>query len=505
MRTVVLAVLSAAFLASGLSAEPPTPAAAPTDDAALKQEVEELRAVVQKLQGRIEELETRGKGVAVAVAPPIAEAVAPPAAAPMKPKAAEPFAFADFTWLNGNSREKDAVLDTKVFTGEFRLDTNYVYDFQHPKDHTIDGSSETGRTGEIQVQQLGIGGDFHYDNVRGRLMTQFGLYSELTPRNDSSPSRGQWDLADAYRYVSEAYGGYHWDKMNGINLDAGIFMSYVGLFSYYNYDNWAYQPSYVSANTPWFFNGLRLQTFPSDKLKVEYWLINGWQSYGTFNQTPGLGTQILWRPNGALSVLSNDYWGRDTLGNPHRLRLHSDNSVEVKYLDRPEALVDKGAFSLTVDFGCENGGGVRCSGGSTSDPSQYFLGFMVYNRFWFHRDLFGLTIGGGGISNPGRYLVLPPPINGATATSGTPYFTENPGDKFRAWDASVTFDYMPSQFVTFRWELDHRAANVPYFVGPGGITPAGGNSGPAGSIVPGFSPDLQKSETRINTALLVKF
>jgi hypothetical protein len=30
------------------------------------------------------------------------------------------------------------------------------------------------------------------------------------------------------RYLSEAYGGYHWDKLNGINVDAGIFMSYVG-------------------------------------------------------------------------------------------------------------------------------------------------------------------------------------------------------------------------------------------------------------------------------------
>ena len=63
--------------------------------------------------------------------------------------------------------------------------------------------------------------------------------------------------------------------MNGINLDAGIFMSYVGLFSYYNFDNWAYQPSYVSSNTPWFFNGVRVQLFLSDKLKIEPWIVNG--------------------------------------------------------------------------------------------------------------------------------------------------------------------------------------------------------------------------------------
>jgi hypothetical protein len=129
---------------------------------------------------------------------------------------------------------------------------------------------------------------------------------------------------------------------------------------------------------------------------------------------------------------------------------------------------------------------------------------MAYNRFWFKKDLFGLTLGGGAISNPGRYLVLLPPINGATAISGTPYFTANPGDKYRAWDASATFDYMPSQFVTFRWEFNHRAANVPYFSGSGGITPPGGNVAPLGSFVPGWTPDLRKYENRFTLALLVK-
>ena len=36
---------------------------------------------------------------------------------------------------------------------------------------------------------------------------------------------------------------------------------------------------------------------------------------------------------------------------------------------------------------------------------------------------------------------------------------------------------MPSQYITFRWEYNHRAANVPYFSGSGGVTPAGGNTG----------------------------
>ncbi len=283
-------------------------------------------------------------------------------------------------------------------------------------------------------------------------------------------------------------------------------MSYVGLFSYYQYDNWAYQPSFVSSNTPWFFNGVRIQIFPNDHFKEEIWLTNGWQSYGMFNDTPGIGSQTLWRPNGNVSILSNNYFhGKDTLGNASRKRIHSDSSIEMKYLDRPNGALSKAAFSFTFDIGCEYGGGVKCSGGNTTTPSQYFIGWMLYNRFWFHHDKYALTLGGGAINNPGRYLVLIPPINGATAASGTTYFTANPGDPFRGWDASATFDYMPSESVTFRYELNHRAANVPYWSGPGGVTPQGGNQGTQGSIVDGFTPDLRKAENRALVAILVKF
>ena len=507
------------------------PDADPGDDtdAQVLRELEQMRTRIQELEARLKQRSSTQKSATEAGAsrPPMQEnfTAAPVPASVVasaqtqiessntqaKAPKAEPFAFADWTWLNGNARTKESPLDTKFFTPEIRADVDYIYDFNHPKDDTISGSSEVFRSNEIQVTQFGVGGDFHYDNVRARLMTQFGMYSQTTPRNDASPARGQWNLDNAYRYLSEAYGGYHFNALHGVNVDAGIFMSYIGLFSYYNFDNWAYQPSYVSSNTPWFFNGVRVQIFPTEKLKIEPWFINGWQSYGRFNGRPGVGGQILYRPNGSISIISNNYGvGADALGIPTRTRLHTDDSIEVKYYDQPEKWMDKSAFSVTVDAGCETGGGVNCTGNSKTGVKQSFLGFMFYNRLWFHKDLYGLTLGGGAINNPGRYLVLLPPINGATAASGTSYFTENPGDPYKAWDASATFDYMPSQYITFRWEYNHRHANVPYFSGPGGVTPPGGNTGPLGStvILPSgatWFPDLRKTEDRINVAILVKF
>lgn len=480
-------------------------------------EIETLKAMVRRLEQRVAELEKHAAapdpvdplkleaGPTPTHPSPNARSRGGPTTAE-KEAPAEPFAFADWSWLSGNPRTKHAAFDSKFFTPEIRADITYTVDFNHPADNTVGGSSAIFRANEIQVTQLGVGGDFHYDNVRARLMTQFGMYSQTTPRNDASVGRGQWDLAGAYRYVTEAYGGYHFNKLHGINVDAGIFNSYIGLWSYYNFDNWTYQPSYVSSNTPWFFNGVRVQIYPTERLKIEPWFTNGWQSYGRFSSRPGIGAQIQWRPTGSLALIFNNYGvGTDTLGKRTRTRWHTDNSIQWKYYDHPEKFFDKAALSLTIDAGCESGGGVSCFGNTAGGPKQSFLGFMQYNRFWFDHDRYAVTIGGGAITNPGRYLALIPPINGATALSGTPYFTANPGDPYKAWDASFTFDWMPSEYITFRTEYNHRATNVPYFSGSGGITPPGGNSGAPGSVVPGFTPDLRKRENRMTFAVLVKF
>jgi len=402
-----------------------------------------------------------------------------------KPEPTQPFAYADWTWLNGTARTKDLVWDSKYFTPEFRVDTHYMKDYNQPKDHTMGGSTESFRSGEVQLEQLSFGGDLHVGNVRGRILTMFGLFATTTPRNDASAGVGQWNLNDAYKYFSEAYGGYHFNVNHGLNIDAGIFVSYIGLFSYYNFDNWAYQPSYVSSNTPWFFNGVRIQWFPTDKLKIEPWFINGWQSYAKYNGRPGLGGQILWRPKPWLSTVFNNYgMGTDTLGVPGRSRIHTDDSIEVRYFNEPESTgLDKMAFSLTGDLGCEYGGSapgtvVSCHNNSNGHPKQSFAGWMLYNRWWFDKDKYAATLGGGRMDNPGRYLTLLPPINGATAVSGSPYFPGNPGSIYKAWDTTATFDWMPSQYITFRFETGYRHANVPYWSGRQGITPPGGNVAP---------------------------
>ncbi len=194
------------------------------------------------------------------------------ASAQMQPRddvKGEPFAWGDFTWVQGNNRQHKSLLDSKYFTGGVTMDMNYNYSFHRPIDHTNSGSTATFRSNEFNVSYIEAGGELHdpASGARGKLMLQFGTRATGVPRNDNTPLRGQFDLYTAMRFVTEAYAGIHLNKMHGINIDAGIFKSYVGLLSYNNFENWNYQPSFTSDNTPWFFTGLRIQTFPSDKLK----------------------------------------------------------------------------------------------------------------------------------------------------------------------------------------------------------------------------------------------
>jgi len=440
-----------------------------------------------------------------------------------------PFAYGDFTWLNGTPRNKDTVLDTKFFTPEIRFDTHFMTDFNQPVDHTIVGATESFRSGEVQVEQASVGGDFHWQNVRGRILFMQGLFATTTPRNDASAGVGQWDLRDAYKYVSEAYGGYHFNVNHGLNVDAGIFVSYIGLFSYYNFDNWTYQPSYVSSNTPWFFNGVRVQWFPTNKLKIEPWFINGWQSYARYNGHQGLGGQLLWMPKEWFKLVANQYgYGQDNLGLPHTERIHTDDSIEVRYFNKPESTgLSKMAFSLTADAGCQYGGGIQCTGAPSKNKSS-FVGWMLYDRLWFHKDLYAITFGGGEMSNWGRYLTLLPPIDGADAISGSVYFPEGPGMRAHMWDSTVTFQWMPRQYITWWIETGYRHSDIPYFAGRGGVTPPGGNNGApqyytcmsgasSGTATlsaaqtacggPGsvWFPDLRRSEAKVSIGVMVKF
>jgi hypothetical protein len=65
------------------------------------------------------------------------------AVVPKDSVASTPFAFGDFSWLNGTSRKTSPpAFDSKYFTGDITFDFNSTHSFNNPIDNTVVGFSE---------------------------------------------------------------------------------------------------------------------------------------------------------------------------------------------------------------------------------------------------------------------------------------------------------------------------------------------------------------------------
>jgi hypothetical protein len=69
-------------------------------------------------------------------------------------------------------------------------------------------------------------------------------------------------------------------------------------------------------------------------------------------------------PKEWLKLVFNQYgFGEDNVGLRHTQRIHTDDSIEVRWFNRPQSNgISKIAFSLTGDAGCQYGGGISCTG-----------------------------------------------------------------------------------------------------------------------------------------------
>lgn len=338
--------------------------------------------------------------------------------------------------------------------------------------------------------------------ARWRLWLQYGAMQHMVQEVDGSVFRGRNTGTGNLKFIREATAGYHFNKWYGINVEAGIFMSYIGLESYMIQENWCYQRSMACDFTPFYFQGARIQMFPSKNLKTEIWLLNGWQTYSSFSRSPGIGNSVYWRPNENLQLVANFYLGRDTynpdtLGNQSgRIRFHHDNSIVGRFYSNPESKgVSQSAISINTHYGFQKG----TDAGDTITSKEHFMyGTSVTSRTWFCKNKMAVSVRGDVITNGGSYLAFTP--SPVTPNAFTDALAADPNKPVQIFQATATFDIMPSDHFTFRIEYGYRSANVPYFAGHGGTTsPSGWQAGPTTTLP--WTPDLQKTENRITLAM----
>ncbi len=404
-----------------------------------------------------------------------------------------PFAGIDATWVNGQNRQTDFPLQYKDFlTAVAYVDAYYNYNFAKPIDHTQTISATMGRTNEVTLNMVSLGIESNYKNTIARIWLQTGNALHIVQEQDPSVTLGRNTGTGNMKFIREAAAGYHFNKWYGINVEAGIFMSFVGLESFVMQENWCYQRAMVSEMTPFYFQGARIQINPTRHLQTQVWLLNGWQTYNNFQKAPGLGSSTYYRPNDNLQLVANFYLGESTPIEKN-WRFHHDNSVNWRYYRAKSSgrKIAQAALSCNNHFGFETRLPVP-----NHALSNYMIGTSFANRIWFSDKKTALTLRADYVQNPGLYLSFYPGTNPVAYQNALRWMDKPSVNVFQG---VACFDWMPNDHFTFRVEYGYRKANLPYFAGRGGTTSTNGYT--TDQSVKPFQSDLRTTEQRITFAL----
>jgi hypothetical protein len=404
------------------------------------------------------------------------------AAEPAKPLdvAEPPFGEFDFAWMNGSNPQPSSLLGMGPVTWSLYVDTYFAWQFQQPIDHTIFPTTTAPRHDEISLNLAHLGVDVTgLDGPIGRLYVQFGSIVETIAGQDTTTTRGFFLTNRLLQYVQQAAVGWHFHWLHGVNVEVGIFPSYVGLESYLPEENWAYTHAFMSDATPYYFFGFRGQVFTGSRFKLELWVVNGWQTFGQWHEGRAGGYLWNWRPREWLSVVNSVYVGQEAQGDPDALRVYSDNNVQLRYYRGSGTFLRSMALSLVGDVGYEH------RGNAPSGP----MGGVTLTHHWDWTERWKSTLRGDFFYDRTQAISPRFPVGAAYPWPGT--------DPFLGGGVSATLDYWPSPWMLTRLEYSHRAANQPLFTGHGGITGPNGQLPTSPAAAAGFTPDLVRDDNRI--------
>lgn len=190
-----------------------------------------------------------------------------------------------------------AAADTKPeFFGYVGL--YYGYDFNNPASlQRPEFIYSENLHNQIAVNIALLGTRYTGAQVRGTFAIQTGTYPDANYASEPP----------VFKNIYEAWGGVRVAKY--LWLDAGIFLSHIGLEGPISRDDLTLTRSIMADNSPYYEAGAKLTYDRGRKWLVSALLVNGWQVIRDRNQNKGLGWQVQYRPSARWLLNSSTYVG----------------------------------------------------------------------------------------------------------------------------------------------------------------------------------------------------
>ena len=288
----------------------------------------------------------------------------------------------------------------------------YGYDFNNPASLTRPGFIYSENLhNQIAVNIALLGARYTSERLRGTFAIQTGTYPDANYASEPA----------IFKNIYEAWGGVRVAKH--LWLDAGIFLSHIGLEGPISRDDLTLTRSIMADNSPYYEAGAKLTYDRGQKWLFSALVLNGWQVIRDRNQNEAFGTQIQFRPSSKWLLNSSTFVGEgynqpDSVG--RQLRYFHD--FYVTYDPSPKWKL-AAAFDAGWQAHARNAGGYdNWQGGA----------LIVRRRLWARGGLVGRV----------EYFRDPAGVLAATRAGG-----------LNTVGYSLGFDYNPVPRVILRGEV----------------------------------------------------
>jgi Putative beta-barrel porin-2, OmpL-like. bbp2 len=300
-------------------------------------------------------------------------------------------------------------------TLNFNLDGYYGYNFNHPVGRVNLLRANDPLSNSFNLNQavavIERAPDIRVNRRMGyRLDLMFGQQTETLQGSTANELRPH-----VYRHVLQGYGSYLVPLGRGLQVDFGKFASSLGIEGTYTKDQLNYSRSYYYNYLPFYHMGLRATYNFSDKLSLQYWLVNGANATEDFNGFKSQAAIVTLRPNKNISWNINYYEGQEQrdivpLYNPGIPTLPTQPGLSIQPVDTPhdgrEHIIDSYAtFNLgekwsatlegdyVINRVASNSAPARVYGGAGYLHRQLTSALALNGRFEYLSDRGGLFSG----------------------------------------------------------------------------------------------------------------
>jgi hypothetical protein len=179
------------------------------------------------------------------------------------------------------------------------VDVYYAYEFARPPSRDRSFTTQPLRHNEFNLNLALVDLKQTAERARGRFALQTGTYVQSNYAAEPG----------LLQNIHEASAGF--SPGRSWWLDAGIFASHIGLESAISKDNWTYSRSLMAEYSPYYEAGVRLSGPLSERASLGILVLNGWQNIRETNGDKAFGTQLLVRPNNAVTLNWSTFIGNE--------------------------------------------------------------------------------------------------------------------------------------------------------------------------------------------------